>query len=477
MKFLLAVVAVLSCYILFPDMAYATIEHATFESFYRESSTIGWVVAALFAIAAGAAIFFTGGTASPIVVGIGSWIGGLMGLSGIAATNAGLALLGGGAIASGGFGMIGGAALITAALSFSTDIVVDYTVGKAVSEYSYTSLEDKSKNLLTLPIPVNKSGSDSYEDSIDLLGKINSNEPISSNSNQGVIRKAINILTAESSHLDADELLKNETLLSLLYFTSNEYIKAKEHATTAIKDARTEKLRRTLPAFIYAASSLYEERFDFSDITENYFRYSVLAEPKNPLIPLLFSIYLDRMSLRFNDGSLDEADTLNRIFMLMKTPALKDKYLQNYIIIQARYFIHLKLEQQKISYLTTSSNKKIKASSKTLSVVNKSFSAYKGLLKGANLVMNEMLSLPSLDDESRAKVIEFHSLLVKYIDDKNRLESLVKDLTSYQDSNISKENIGINNLVIIVIALILLIVVVRFARKKRVLSDDDTEAK
>ena len=226
MKFSLAMVAVFSCYILFPDMAYATTEHATFESFFRETSSIGWLGAALFAIAVGT-IVLTGGTASPIVVGIGSWVGGLMGLSGVAATNAGLALLGGGAIASGGFGMIGGAAFITAALSFSTDIVVDYTVGKAFSEYSYSRLEDKSKNLLTLPVPVNKSGSDSYEDSIDQLDKINSDEPLSSNSNQGIIKKAISILTAESSNLDDDELLKNETLLSLLYFTSNKYIKAR----------------------------------------------------------------------------------------------------------------------------------------------------------------------------------------------------------------------------------------------------------
>ena len=41
----------------------------------------------------------TGGLAAPF---IGTAIGGAMGLSGIAATNAGLALLGGGSLASGG---------------------------------------------------------------------------------------------------------------------------------------------------------------------------------------------------------------------------------------------------------------------------------------------------------------------------------------------------------------------------------------
>ncbi len=72
----------------------------------------------------------------------------MMGLSGIAATNAGLALLGGGSIASGGFGIIGGTALLTAALSFGTDVVIDYTIGKAVSDYKYSNLVENSKTCL-----------------------------------------------------------------------------------------------------------------------------------------------------------------------------------------------------------------------------------------------------------------------------------------------------------------------------------------
>lgn len=57
----------------------------------------------------------TGGLAAPA---IGGAIGGSMGLSGAAATNAGLALLGGGSLASGGLGMAGGTALITATAAF-----------------------------------------------------------------------------------------------------------------------------------------------------------------------------------------------------------------------------------------------------------------------------------------------------------------------------------------------------------------------
>ena len=62
-------------------------------------------------IAGGGAVIgvITGGLAAPF---IGTAIGGAMGLSGIAATNAGLALLGGGSLASGGFGIAGGTLMI-----------------------------------------------------------------------------------------------------------------------------------------------------------------------------------------------------------------------------------------------------------------------------------------------------------------------------------------------------------------------------
>jgi hypothetical protein len=154
---------------IFPDSSYAATEYATFESFYKESSAIGWILAMVVALSVGVVIFFTGGAASPIVAGFGSWIGGMMGLSGIAATNAGLALLGGGSIASGGFGIIGGTALLTASLSFGIDIVFDYTAGEVVSVYKYSNLTEHSKKMLTLPLPMNDSGPNAYEIAMEVL--------------------------------------------------------------------------------------------------------------------------------------------------------------------------------------------------------------------------------------------------------------------------------------------------------------------
>lgn len=416
-----------------PDIASAATEYATFGAFYKESSAIGWVLAAVVALFIGAIIFFTGGTASPIVLSIGSWIGGMMGLSGIAATNAGLALLGGGSIASGGFGIIGGTALLTAALSFGTDVVIDYTIGKAVSEYKYSNLVENSKNMPTLPLPMNYSGPKAYKNAIKILDKSNEESPIFSSENQDLIKKSIAMLEESARDSpDTDDLSKNLSLLSLLYFVSNDYIEAKKYSNLAIDSARKSNIRRTLPAFVYATSTLYENEFDFSATTNDYFRYSVLAEPDNPLVPLLFSIYLDRLLLRFNDGYLDEK-SLNEIFEIMKSPALEDVRVLNYTALISRYFIRLKLEQQKITSLASTANETIKNNPKTLAVVIDSLNRYTILAQDSSSIMSHFLAL-DLGEEDRLKASEFHNLIVNYIQDKERLASLVDNLKNHQEN-------------------------------------------
>lgn len=417
---------------LMPEIVSAATEYATFEVFYKETSYIGWIVAGIGALIAGAVIIFTGGTASPIVVGVGTWIGGMMGYSGIVATNVGLALLGGGSIASGGFGIIGGTALLTAVFSFGTDIVIDYTIGKAITEYQYSSLADQSKEMLTLPIPLNADGSNSYKSAIEILSKIDKQSPIYTDTNQQIAKRAIEALESNQEKFGLDKRLKNETLLSLLYFISNNYMHAKQHANVAIGDAKTLNIRRTLPAFIYATSSLYDEKFDFNLISENYFKYSILAEPNNPLISLLFSIYLDRMLLRFNDGILDEK-AFKQIFAIMKIPELEKLRLQHYTMLLSRYFIRIKLEQQKISSLADSSNETIKNNPKTLETVSISLNKYNQLANDANQIMSEYLLLDSSDKETKAKIAEFYQLLIKYIQDEKRLALLVSDLKTHQE--------------------------------------------
>ena len=412
-----------------------TTEDITFKSFYKESSAIGWIAAGIFAVIAAATIFFTGGAASPIVTGIGSWIGGMMGLSGAAATNAGLALLGGGSIASGGLGIAGGTALLTAALSYSTDVVFDYTVGNAISAYNYKQFAEQSKNMMTLPLPKNSDGCNAYEKAMDILEDINDEISISNESNQKIIKKAIVAANQISEDINKDDLAKDESLLALLNFISNNYDEAKQYALKSITLSKEVNTRYTLPAFIYATSSLYDETFDFEKITNDYFKYSIVNEPDNPIIPLLFSIYLDRMMYRFNDDYL-KPDALNKVFNIASNEVIKDKRIQNYIIVLSRYIIRLKLEQQKISSLSTTSNETIKNSTKTLQAVKQSLKNYGSLITGAEKIISAFPTLEKNEDnqESLEKIETFTKLVSEYKNDKNRLQNLVNDLEEYQQS-------------------------------------------
>ena len=169
---------------------------STFESFYKKSGTINWITGIAIALACGVAVYFTGGLASPLVSGpltfVGSLIGGTMGLSGAAATSAGLALLGGGAITAGGLGMAGGAAVLTAAFTFSIDVITDYGINKILSEYSYSELLKEVKNLPNLPYFINDDGPDVIENAVDIFNKSYDNNQLSSSDhNQSVYRSVL----------------------------------------------------------------------------------------------------------------------------------------------------------------------------------------------------------------------------------------------------------------------------------------------
>ena len=414
--------------IVFQNFSFAG-EYATFESFYIESSTLGWVLSAIFAILAGLAIFFTGGVASPIVVGIGSWIGGMAGLTGIAATNYGLALIGFGSLATGGLGIAGGVAILTTALTFSTEVVIDYTATKAFNTYNHSKFIDDSKKMITLPIPQNEKGSDRYEDLvINLKEHIDSTQPLSLKSNQQILK---NILAQyEINSNDIDDRIKDYVLRSYLYFVTYDYAKAKDDAKYAIDLARTKKVKRTLPAYIYATSKLYEESFNYTVITKNYFRYAVLAEPDNELIPLMFAIYLDRMMYRMNDDSNlnhKSIDMLRDIAFEIKDKALKT---QSLVVVLMRYFMRLKIEQQKVLALTETENTKIKTSPKTLRIVNNALEEYKALMYSMKSILNYTPIEKHIKESN--DIEDLYVLNAKYEESTHYLEKVITELKEYQ---------------------------------------------
>lgn len=447
------IVALLVGVFVLPDISIAATEYATFESFYRESIFTPWAIggAIILVIIGSAAIFFTGGAASPVVASMGTWVGGLMGYSGAAATNAGLALLGGGSVASGGLGVAGGTALLTAIFSFSTGVVVDYAAGQAVGAYDYSRFVENSKKMTTLPLPRNTLGPDSYEDALEVLEDVNQEDALFTNQNQAVIQKAIKTINlANKTVLTAENRSREQSLLALLYFTNNDYVAAKKHADVAYRLALNANVKATLPAFIYATSSMYDEKPNFKRSTA-FFNYAVTNEFDNPLSPLLFAIYLDRVMYRFNDGYLPYS-SLDNIYHLSRPLPYDERKAVIQLGLLNRYFTSIKLEQQKILSLAKTSNRTIKDSQKTLATVQNALKEYKYLLVHSKISIDEQsndLSLylkrdPSTWDRVRGrgvkdwesqwnvKIGDMRALWSNYSDGVAGLESLVKELETYQ---------------------------------------------
>ena len=366
--------------VLVASTSFAASEVATFKSFYHASGSPNWWLAAVFAIVTGGLLFFTGPAAGPIVAGIGGWIGGIMGFHGIAATNAGLALLGGGSIASGGFGIAGGVAVLTAALTFSTDVVFDYGINQAQIAYDKKAFVEASSKMTQLPLPVNHSGPASVKAAMKVLKKVDSKKPLTAPQNQDVLNSAVETMRVQLGNTSkTNDQLREQSLYALLTYLNNDYTTARKSASSAYKLALRSGQRATLPAFVYSVSELYQPTPNVNKAYD-YFAYSVTKEQDAHLRPFLFAAFLDRAEYRMGDGGVPQS-ILDRLYSLSQTYKTDKHKAALQCGMVGRYFKQIKLEQQKIISLSETQSLLIKNSPKTLSEVNTSFKHYTMLLK------------------------------------------------------------------------------------------------
>lgn len=377
-------------------------ETGTFSYLYSESIQINWWVAIGVAVAIGLLSLLTFGAAAPPGVAyIGTLIGSAKGLTGVAATNYGLALLGGGAIASGGMGMAGGIAFLSSVLTFSTQVLQDYAVSKILQKYTYSQMAEESKMLPTLPPFVRAEGPASYLNAFEKIKTYNKEEASSSNFNQSVLREAIRISKNDYAKAQGQDQIQLGSLLSYAYFATNQYAEAAQQAKASIKLAREMNVRATLPAYIYSVSALYSPKPDFATINDDYFRYSVVAEPDNDLIPFMFSIYLSHINLRYRGETAWYYQEVSRVATDKRVADYSDQILP---VILVNYFVNLKVEQQRISALTGSASKTIKESPVTLADTEKSLKEYKSLLWGTRTTLDRYKIKPELSASEKLLV-------------------------------------------------------------------------
>jgi hypothetical protein len=379
--------------LVFANAGYAR-EAATFESFY--STSVGWgtftyvVIGTTVIIATGAAIL-SGGTAIPLVAP---------------------ALLGGGSFV----------------LELGTEIVIGYSIDIYHTEHNNRSFVEQSKGMANLPLPLNTEGSEPYKKVMEILQQIDKNKHLADPSNKTIIETALKTRgTAIDNEWSGTEWkkLQFQVLTALLLMSNQQYIEAKQAAHLSIRRAKEGGYKSTLPSFIYAVCILYDEDLNVTVATQ-YFREAIMGEANNPLIPILFAAYLDRIIYLFRNDKIDEAD-LKRVALIATNQSVSQHAPITLSSIMVRYFDLLDKTQKMIVDLSSSSNESIRNSPKTARKVEDALKSYNLLLADANLFL-QYLQNQKLEDGQRQEVTRFIGLLKKYRDDQNRLEELAKSL-------------------------------------------------
>ncbi len=458
----------------FPALAQAASGDLSFQSLYKEDNTVFWVGAAMFALIAGAAILYSGGTATPMVSGIGSWIGGLMGYSGVAATNAGLAWLGGGSLAAGGYGIAGGAALLTAVFTFGTEVVVDATITNRQDAYNYSAFTAQTQTMVTLPLPRNDNGPKSVEAAFKILKKIDAEANLRDPEVQIEIERALAALkNTPDGSITATENARKQTFTAILQLILGRAKEARASAASAYLLAQKEQILRVTPAFVLAVTELHEELPDVAK-ADAYLKYAVNGESDNPLTPLLVKMYADRLTARISAGSLAPQSTAGTIQLIAIQPDDKRSAI-NYGIMQGQLFSAIKIEQQHLLYLLRTDNQALLSNPRTAEKAAEVLADFRALLAQADQLLkdgNERVSrqldegtfsvTPAWAKSWAVQWLQAHALLESY---KAEVPELIAEMERFkarfekaEPKNTPAEGFAVRNPVLALFLLAILVV-------------------
>ena len=273
---------------------------------------------------------------------------------------------------------------------------------------------------------------ESQIEALEKLDDVDQEKPPVSPGNLELIREAIAELETATGEgeFDQHERARLHSLLSLLLFITNDFQVALDHPKRAIKISKELGVSSTLPAYIHATASLYDERLRWRDAYTDGLRIALVEEPENDLIPLLVAIFVDRLSLRMDDGSVGP-EALADIRTVINEPLLEEYRTANLIGLTGRYFVRLKLAQQKIGALAGSNSDLIQGNPRSVAVLSETLSEYEELLDGAEMALAD-LEEANLSSKDAEEIQMFSSLLDDYRGDRVRLEGLVNEFRQRQ---------------------------------------------
>jgi hypothetical protein len=184
--------------------------------------------------------------------------------------------------------------------------------------------------------------------------------------------------------------------------------------------------------------------FSYSDLTNRYFKYSLLNEPQNPMIPLLFRLYFDKSM-----ESIDDVRVISLLLDIAKMKPLSKFKTQNLNYMLPTYVKKLQKSEEQIKRFSLDANESVKNSSKTIKKLEDELKTYDTLLSSAKVVVLEI----NASEESK-KIVPYEDELKSFEDKKASLHKKLPELKQYQ-----KER---ENRSIIIAGIIFVVLVVSF---------------
>lgn len=350
----------------------------------------------------------------------------------------GLMLLGVGAVTAGG--IIAGQVLIAIAITFSTEVAIDYTYSAVKHEYDYYAFQQDSKNMTNLPFPVNSDGSDIYSYIVSNANEIQEN-PESKLLESNFYSYAIESLELKRDRIGLDE--KEKTLLALMFFINNEYIKAGKLTRDILGDQENPN---SIIEFINSTSILYEKLPDY-DVSLANLEAATGKLSNSDFKAAMYSIYLDRLFYRVTDRNAPY-----NIYYRMYDSLSNNDYSDSRIGIQYALLVRMlsvaKLEQQKILSVYVGQSPDVWESDGLIESLSDSLDMHIDLVRSTqryastmqdeieeNISDNFLKRSKSWEEEMLTGLEEIDVVTDQYLDASAELRNHISEIYEYREDN------------------------------------------
>lgn len=284
----------------------AAAQIGTFEEFYSPDKSWGfwtWMILITSIVVAIGITISTGGAAAPV-----------------GAEAIGVAL-----------GFTGSAAIIvgTAILIGAGEVTIQIALDEAMAKFSYDRFKSDSKNMTYLPLMNNPYGGGECEKVFNVLKNIDTKKRLDSNYNIEILNKSLKIL--ENSTSIGKSRYKEDLIKSVILFQKGEYKESKEVVEKYLKDPPIYDISLAMPSFIYAVTSFYDDVIDINGSILTL-KQSVILEPDNPILMLMYGIYMDRFIYLLDYDKLSVSSYYNIIDTVCHVSDEKKKAMILYIL-------------------------------------------------------------------------------------------------------------------------------------------------